>query len=825
MNLSISPNQPDTSPPASSGGCLRWFLFILVWLWVVTISLFRLGLQLFASAILTQVPDPAWAGFPLVQGVLLFLPLLLLASLTRSQPWRAIYRAWAAAAFFVLLLAPVSLTFVSAMQLQAILNIFLSLIFTSAVIAISNRDARNIPSPAGFPAPVEARLSIRVGYLLALVLVGAFAWSWFAWGALGSLDDTLLQLLSGLALGLAFSVVLQGILLPGFRTAQLSPQRLFAFGGFCASNALLIFASGMGYAFGGIQLLLAICLPPLGWVAVRLLQLPGLSDSPAPLTWRALFSPAALLIGASAAMPLMMIDPDELALIISFSQGEILVWGATAAGVSAGLSFAAAIMLALTYRFRNPEPQVESSLNPALISFLLLLTWLLGFAIYFTLGQPGFYGEGLFVVLRDQADVSSAVQMSDFNQRRSYVYTTLTRHANASQAELRAALDRFGVDYTPYYLINAIQVDGGPILRLWLNTRPEVDRVLDNPFMRPLPQSPPIASGNQDKPESPQWNLTQINAVRVWEELGVRGSGIVIGQSDSGVEFDHPELFDSYRGRDGNHDYDWFDPWYSASQPTDIGGHGTHTLGSVLGNATGVAPDAEWIACANLARNLGNPGFYLDCLQFMLAPFPLGGDPFQDGDPNQGAHVLNNSWGCPPIEGCDPELFLPAVRALTSAGIFIVASAGNDGPQCESLKDPLAIYEEVLAVGATDATGGLAFFSSIGPVTVDGSNRLKPDLIAPGDQVISSFPNSTYAQQSGTSMAGPHAAGVVALMWSANPRLIGDIPRTLQILRETAQPYQGVLPDCPQADSTPSAAVGYGVLDAYAAVQAALQSP
>ena len=94
-----------------------------------------------------------------------------------------------------------------------------------------------------------------------------------------------------------------------------------------------------------------------------------------------------------------------------------------------------------------------------------------------------------------------------------------------------------------------------------------------------------------------------------------------------------PELANSYRGRNGDHNFNWYDPWYGAQQPQDINGHGTHTLGSVLGNSTGVAPDAQWIACANLARNLGNPAYYLDCMQFMLAPFPLGGSPFSDGDP------------------------------------------------------------------------------------------------------------------------------------------------------------------------------------------------
>jgi subtilisin family serine protease len=163
------------------------------------------------------------------------------------------------------------------------------------------------------------------------------------------------------------------------------------------------------------------------------------------------------------------------------------------------------------------------------------------------------------------------------------------------------------------------------------------------------------------------------------------------------------------------------------------------------------------------------------------------------------------------------------VDALASAGIFVVASAGNDGPLCSSLADPIAIYDSAFTVGASDPSGYLTFFSSVGPVTVLGDHVVKPDLIAPGEGVFSSMPEGTYGQMSGTSMAGPHVAGTVALMWSANPDLIGDIAATRQILQMTARPYTGPLADCPGAQATPSTAVGYGLLDAYAAVRAAIE--
>jgi len=207
----------------------------------------------------------------------------------------------------------------------------------------------------------------------------------------------------------------------------------------------------------------------------------------------------------------------------------------------------------------------------------------------------------------------------------------------------------------------------------------------------------------------------------------------------------------------------------------------------------------------------------------MLAPFHQDGDPFIDGKPELGANVLNNSWGCPEVEGCDAETFLPAVKALKDAGIFVVASAGNSGyGGCSTVQDPLAIYEEVYSVGAINENGDIAGFSSLGPVEVDGSGRIKPDIVAPGVDVLSSYPGSTYEINSGTSMAGPHIVGVVALMWSANPNLIGNIERTREILNSTADHVTGVSPVCGEQGQIPGNSSGYGVVNAYKAVLKAL---
>ena len=527
-----------------------------------------------------------------------------------------------------------------------------------------------------------------------------------------------------------------------------------------------------------------------------------------------------MILGLAVATPFILVDGDELALVTAAARGELLVWVAIAALASLLLTLLGLLLINL---FENKIPSWE-------FSFLAVLTCLLlwggAIALIGLHDGPVFNGERLFVILKDQADVSQAATIEDYDARRTYVYETLTAHALRSQADLRAVLDDYHIAYQPYYLVNGLEVNGGPLLRLWLENRPEVDRVLDNPILRPLPAAVTPAVGDYGYiPGGSDWNLTLIRAQETWADFGVNGSGIVIGQSDSGVDGTHPEFADRYRGNIEGDDYNWLDPWNGTRSPTDIGGHGTHTLGTVLGNHVGVAPGASWIGCVNLARNLGNPARYLDCMQFMLAPFPQDGDPFTDGEPARSAHVLTNSWGCPEVEGCDGATFLPAVDALEAAGIFVVVGAGNNGDAgCRTITDPPSLYPSTFTVGAVDADGSLASFSSKGPAVLFGQILIKPDLVAPGVDILSAFPGDTYQITSGTSMATPHVAGAVALLWSANPELIGDIERTRRILQESAfdLPVSSTGDTCGNTASRPNNLEGYGLLDVYAAVERAL---
>jgi subtilisin family serine protease len=647
---------------------------------------------------------------------------------------------------------------------------------------------------AGVALLLVRRRSWRSGgrLVLALAIVPLSIWPFLLWGALGSGTDTVLNLLAGLTIGLLAASLI------------VTTESNYFLNGLGHAVLLAILGSSLGYDGG--QLLLLIVLPLFGFVISYLAPSVGATT---------------LGVGLLTAAPLMFIDPTELTIVL----GDLSPWAFRASFLMMGLGlligFIAWLLLRDAWKATEATPRLAHfSALPA------ILAWAAAIALYGFLGLHGLSGDRLFVIMKDQADISQAVGMQDRNERLTYVYKTLTDQANATQGPIRQSLDRFGIHYTPYYLVNSMEVNGSALVRLYLLSQPGVDRVIPSPRLRPIPQLGDAMSGNPGSIDGkPGWNIQMIGADRVWKDFGVTGKGIVVGQSDTGADGQHAALHDTYRGAaTGSNDYNWYDPWGGSKSPQDLQGHGTHTLGIVLGKkGIGVAPDAQWIACVNLERNLGNPPLYLNCMQFMLAPFPQGGDALRDGDPTRAAYVLNNSWGCPTIEGCDAGSLQPGVDALRKAGIFVAVSAGNDGPSCETLTNPPAIYASAFSVGAVDRGGNMAMFSSRGPVSVDGSGRVKPDIAAPGEGVVSSLPGGGYGPLSGTSMAGPHVAGVVALMWSANPALIGDIDRTEQILIRTAQPYSGIRPadEC-FTGGTPNDAYGYGIVDAYAAVQAAL---
>jgi serine protease AprX len=144
---------------------------------------------------------------------------------------------------------------------------------------------------------------------------------------------------------------------------------------------------------------------------------------------------------------------------------------------------------------------------------------------------------------------------------------------------------------------------------------------------------------------------------------------------------------------------------------------------------------------------------------------------------------------CPPSEGCSVNTLQAAIEAQVAAGIITVVRADSSGPNCSTMEDPPSIYAAAYTVGAFN-TGQdvVAGFSSRGPVIIDGSNRIKPDITAPGTNIRSSYngSDSDYAVLSGTSMATPHITGAMALLWCARPELRHNISGSRTVLNEAA---------------------------------------
>jgi subtilisin family serine protease len=654
----------------------------------------------------------------------------------------------------------------------------------------------------------------RRGFAIAAGLAVLVPWLWI--GALGGVLETILAGTAAAAVGLLAA----GLLGDGFwQVYGPGPVKRVLLGGTVAGLALLLLS--VGTAQSGSQLAEVLVLPPLGYALAALHLLitrpaPADDAATAPRTGthgtgahgtgaHGTGAATAWLVGLAAFGPIAFTDPEEVTLLLSTGK-DVPAWTA----IAASMSWVVAVLVGVAYAvgFVRLRPRRWAGAITAAV-VLIAAT-----GVYAVAGQPGLYGDRLFVILKEQADLSgvTGTGAAAREARVAEVYRRLVSTADRSQADLRAALDDLHLPYTPYYLVNGIEVAGGPEVRAWLSGRDEVDRVLVAQQLRPLVAPPGGTTvGTQAAPATPQWNLTSIGAARVVSELKVTGSGITVGSSDSGVDGTHPALAATFRGGDDS----WYDPWDATRSPVDGVGHGTHTLASAVGSQNvGVAPGASWTGCVNLDRNLGDPAHYLDCMQFMFAPFPPGGDPFTQGRPGRAPQVLTNSWGCPDIEGCDRGALRSATAAFAAAGTFFVAAAGNSGPGCATVVDPPSLYPDVLTVGAVNERGWTADFSSRGPAP---GGAAKPDLMAPGANVLSALPGGGYGEMSGTSMAAPHVAGVVALMWSAQPKLVGDLAATTRILRGTSV---GVV-DSGRTCGGSANVTGSGRVDAYAAVHAA----
>ncbi|MFQ5576250.1 MAG: S8 family serine peptidase, partial [Anaerolineae bacterium] len=315
---------------------------------------------------------------------------------------------------------------------------------------------------------------------------------------------------------------------------------------------------------------------------------------------------------------------------------------------------------------------------------------------------------------------------------------------------------------------------------------------------------PPDAITEVARPLSgePEWGVARIQADEVWRTLDIDGSGVVVANIDTGVDYQHPDLQTRYRGYRGGalpplHAGNWFDATGAgALYPVDDNGHGTHTIGTIVGaGGIGVAPGARWMAVKAFDKSGAALESWLHrAFEWILAP---------DGDPALAPNAVNNSWSTRSggFTGYETD-----VQLLLDAGIVPIFSAGNGGPDGTTTGAP-ASYNSSIAVGATDPDDDIAYFSSRGP---SPWGKVKPDVSAPGVQVVSTLPGGRYGASDGTSMAAPHVTGLVALLKQANSSL--TYPQITQILTGTATPL---------GSNHPNNNFGWGLVNAYAAAQLA----
>ena len=411
------------------------------------------------------------------------------------------------------------------------------------------------------------------------------------------------------------------------------------------------------------------------------------------------------------------------------------------------------------------------------------------------------------VVLDAQADLSRITARTR-SQRLTAVEGALRATAADTQKGVlgllgRRRAQRLVASVEPLWIGNQVVVRAAPSVIRELAARPEVREVRPD-FTIQAPEPPATSGAAAATPAAPEPNVALVHAPAMWD-LGFRGQGVVVANMDTGVDATHPDLTGRWRGGTNS----WFDPnGEHPTTPTDRNGHGTWTMGAIVGgdaggSAIGMAPDARWIAVkifndrGTTTSTMIHRGF-----QWLLDP---DGNPATADAPN----VVNDSWTMS-VGGCNLDFQLD-LRNLRAAGILPVFSAGNYGPLAGTVLSP-ANNPEAFAVGATDDTDVLAPSSSRGPSACPGA--VAPQLVAPGVNVRTSDLYGSYLDVSGTSIAAPHVAGALALLLDALPGLSAD--------QQAAALDGGALDLGPNG---PDNSFGSGRLDVLAAYQRLASTP
>jgi hypothetical protein len=441
--------------------------------------------------------------------------------------------------------------------------------------------------------------------------------------------------------------------------------------------------------------------------------------------------------------------------------------------------------------------------------------------------------------MTEQADLSAAYDITDWNARGDFVYKTLLEYAAQTQKPVLAYLQEHGYKYQSFFAGNEVYVYSGDLVAVQaFDAMPEVGSIdsartyyIDLPGFQSIgPQqqtnqedigvieiTPTITTTNTPRTFEPtgeqiqatyDWGINDTKAPQFWAGFGIKGDGILVASIDSGVQWNHPALVNQYKcASNPTSSVCWYDPSNTcAGTVCDNVGHGTHTMGTMVGKddpnlsyIVGMAPNAQWITCKGCESSSCSSSSLLACADWILAP---------GGSTANRPKIVNNSWG----GGGGDSWYLTKVNAWRAAGIFPAFSSGNPGSTCGLIGSP-SDYQESFASGGYDSARNVYTNSGRGPSAYGHDPYTKPNISGPAVSVISSYPTNSWASMTGTSMASPHTAGTVALLWSCNPSLVGNIDATFQLLQNNTDTPPagncGVPPDG-QGNYT----FGYGYLNA-----------
>lgn len=416
----------------------------------------------------------------------------------------------------------------------------------------------------------------------------------------------------------------------------------------------------------------------------------------------------------------------------------------------------------------------------------------------------------------EQADLAPAQGMS-WQERGEFVLRSLQQVAERSQREAKEILNTEGKGFRTFIVGNELYVQGGNLSTAdMLASLPEVASVRA-PRTFQLPEQQPADVSTLAATLS--WGITDSKADQFWSRYGKKGEGIIIADISTGVQWDHPALVNQFNcPGDPTNASCWYDPSNicGASGACDNNGLGTHNMGTMVGSddpallySAGMAPAAKWISCKG-CESASCSEFALNaCADWMLAP---------GGNPANRPYIVHNPWG----GGSGDVWYLGKVNAWRAAGIFPSFPAGQSG-LCSSLSSP-GDYQETFASAGHDSSRAIATWSSRGPSVFGHEPYTKPNISAPAVHICSSVPNAAWScGYSGNNIAGAHSAGAVALLWSCNPLLAGQVDRTFEVLHAAADPPPAGNCGAPP-DGEGNYTYGYGYLNVLAAGSDACQS-